>query len=34
MAAAGRHNLIMIGPPGSGEPGDIEMAASRRSYRH
>ena len=24
LAASGRHNLIMIGPPGSGEPEDIE----------
>ncbi|MGB0600105.1 MAG: ATP-binding protein, partial [Rubripirellula sp.] len=31
LAAAGRHNLMMLGPPGSGELEDIEMAASRRS---
>jgi magnesium chelatase family protein len=23
IAAAGNHNLLMVGPPGSGEPGDI-----------
>jgi magnesium chelatase family protein len=31
IAAAGGHNLLMLGPPGSGEPGDMKMAASRRS---
>ncbi len=33
IAAAGGHNLLMLGPPGSGEPEDIEEAASRRSCR-
>ena len=33
LAAAGNHNLIMVGPPGSGEPEDIEKDTSRRSCR-
>ena len=33
IAAAGGHNLLMLGPPGSGEPEDMETAASQQSYR-
>jgi magnesium chelatase family protein len=29
LAAAGRHNLIMVGPPGSGEPEGIEKPPPR-----
>ncbi|MBT6458590.1 MAG: ATP-binding protein [Planctomycetaceae bacterium] len=33
VAAAGAHNIAMLGPPGSGEPEDIVAAASQRSCR-
>lgn len=33
IAAAGSHNILMLGPPGSGEPGDMETTPSRRSCR-